>query len=166
MKHLFGYLVVFLSFTAVVGSSQSGKQSPDPFNGTWTLNIEKTKELSGGSSPVHKVISFKIDDDGVQHYQVEIQSSEDAPCGKGGTTRSTTEDTFVPYNGTVYGDPGMEVMTVKVDDRTHYRIARTREGEARYVMMRRLSDDGTSYISAGITTDGKPGLYRWMDRVE
>jgi hypothetical protein len=60
----------------------------------------------------------------------------------------------------------MEVMTVKVDDRTHYRIARTRDGEAQYILMRRLSDDGTSYISAGLTTDGKPGLYRWMDRVE
>ena len=165
MKHVFGYLVVFLVVATVVGSSQSGAQSPDPFNGTWTLNIEKTKEL-GGSSPVHEVISFKIGDDGVQHYQVEIQSSEDAPMRKGWYDSKYNDDTFVPYNGTVYGEPGMEVMTVKVDDRTHYRIARTRDGEARYVMMRRLSDDGMSYISAGIMTDGKPGLYRWMDRVE
>ena len=79
MKRVFGYLVVFFVVTTVVGSSQSGEQSPDPFNGTWTLNIEKTKEL-GGSSPVHEVISFKIGDDGVQHYQVEIQSNEDAPA--------------------------------------------------------------------------------------
>ena len=166
MKRVLGYVAVFLMVTTVVGSSQSGKQSPDPFNGTWTLNIEKTKELSGGSSPVHEVISFKIGDDGVQHYQVEIQRSEDVRMQKGWYDSKYNEDTFVPYNGTVYGEPGMEVMTVKVDDRTHYRIARTRDGEARYVMMRRLSDDGTSYISAGITTDGKPGLYRWMDRVE
>ena len=33
-------------------------------------------------------------------------------------------------------------------------------------MMRRLSDDGQSYVSAGITTDGRLGLYRWMDRVK
>ena len=165
MKRVFGYLTVFLVVTTVVVSSQSGKQSPDPFNGTWTLNIEKTKEL-GDSSPVHEVISFKIGDDGVQHYQVEIQRSEDVRMQKGWYDSKYNEDTFVPYNGTVYGEPGMEVMTVKVDDRTHYRIARTRDGEARYVMMRRLSDDGMSYITAGITTDGKPGLYRWMDRVE
>ena len=72
MKRVLGYVAVFFMATTVVGSSQSGKQSPDPFNGTWTLNIEKTKELAGGSSPVHEVISFTIGDDGVQHYQVEI----------------------------------------------------------------------------------------------
>ena len=33
-------------------------------------------------------------------------------------------------------------------------------------MMRRLSDDGRSYVSAGLRIDGASGLYRWMDRVE
>ena len=55
---------------------------------------------------------------------------------------------FVPYNSNEFAaeeaDP-FEVITVKVDNRTHYRIARTREGEALYAMMRRLSDDGRFY---------------------
>lgn len=160
-----GGVVIGFALATVVGLSQGS--GPDPFNGTWHLNVEKTKELSGGSSPVHEIITFEIGDDGVQHYEVEIQSSEDAPLRKGWYDSKYNDPTFVPYDGTVYpADGGMEVMTVKVDERTHYRIARTREGEARYVMMRRLSDDGQAYMSAGLTIDGKPGLYRWMERVQ
>ena len=159
-------IVIGFSLATVVGLSQGGDSSVDPFNGTWHLNVEETTRR-WGSSPVHEIISFQIGDDGVQHYQVEIQSSEDAPLRKGWYDSKYNDDTFVPYNGTVYpADGGMEVMTVKVDERTHYRIARTREGEARYVMMRRLSDDGQAYMSAGLTIDGEPGLYRWMERAE
>ena len=158
-------VIIGMALTTVssLTSQQAGQQ--DPFNGTWTLNVEKTKELSGGTSPVHEIINFSISDDDVQHYRVEIQSTDDAPLRKGFYDSKYNEDKFVPYNGTVYSaDAGMEVMTVKADERTHYRIARTQEGEARYVMMRRLSEDGKSYISAGLRTDGQPGLYRWMER--
>ena len=167
MKRTLGCLVAVLVAAVAIGSSQLGGQERDPFNGTWELNIEKTKELSGGTSPVHEIISFEIGDDGVQHYRVEIQSSEDEPLREGWYDSKYNEAKFVPYNGTVYPPDavGMEVMTVKVDERTHYRIARTRDGEAQYVMMRRLSEDGQSYISAGLRTDGTPGLYRWMERV-
>lgn len=150
---------------AAVGLAQD--DYVDPFNGTWELNIEKTKELSGGESPVHEIITFRIGADGVQYYEVEIQSSEDEPMRVGSYSSKYNDPTFVPYNGTVSEyPPGAEVMTIKVDERTHYRIARTRVGgNARYVMMRRLAEDGQSYISAGLTIDGKPGLYRWMERV-
>lgn len=167
MRRRLGLGVVVLAAAAAAGSAQQARPGADPFNGTWRLNVEKTKELSGGTSPVHEIITFEIGDDGVQHYRVEIRSSEDAPLRRGWYDSKYDEARFAPYEGTVYPpDAGMEVMTVKVDDRTHYRIARTREGEARYVMMRRLSDDGRSYISAGLRIDGTPGLYRWMDRVE
>tara|TARA_B100001123_G_scaffold401666_1_gene488598 strand:+ start:10029 stop:10532 length:504 start_codon:yes stop_codon:yes gene_type:complete len=158
-------VLIGMSLTAVSSMTSQRTGEQDPFNGTWTLNVEKTKELSGGTSPVHEIITFNIADDDIQHYRVEIQSSDDAPLRKGFYDSKYNEDKFVPYNGTVYpADGGMEVMTVKADDRTHYRIARTEEGEARYVMMRRLSEDGKSYISAGLTIDGQPGLYRWMER--
>jgi hypothetical protein len=103
----------------------------------------------------------------VQHYRVEIQSSDDATMRRGWYDSKYNDATFVPYSGTVYPDDGgMEVMTVKVDERTHYRIARTQKGEARFVMMRRLTDDGHAYMSAGLTIDGQPGLYRWMERAD
>ena len=167
MRRRWGCLAMALVMAATVAAAQEGEQGSDPFNGTWRLNIEKTKELSGGTSPVHEIITFRIGDDGVQHYQVEIRSSADEPLRQGWYDSKYNEAKFVPYNGTIYPeDAGMEVMTVKVDERTHYRIARTRTGEARYVMMRRLAEDGQSYISAGLRIDGSPGLYRWMERVE
>ena len=167
MRRTLGCLAIALAAAATGASAQQGAQGADPFNGTWRLNIEKAKELSGGTSPVHEIITFRIGDDEVQHYQVEIQGSEDEPLRRGWYDSKYNEAKFVPYNGTVYPeDAGMEVMTVKVDERTHYRIARTRKGEARYVMMRRLAEDGQSYISAGLRIDGTPGLYRWMERVE
>ena len=142
MRRTLGCLAIALAAAATGASAQQGAQGADPFNGTWRLNIEKTKELSGGTSPVHEIITFRIGDDGVQHYQVEIQGSEDEPLRRGWYDSKYNEAKFVPYNGTVYPeDAGMEVMTVKVDERTHYRIARTRKGEARYVMMRRLAEE-------------------------
>ena len=164
MRRVLGLALVAV-VVGVVGV-QPQEDYVDPFNGTWHLNIEKTKELSGGESPIHEIITFRIGADGVQHYEVEIQS-EGGPLRKGWYSSKYNDPTFVPYNGTVSENPpGAEVMTIKVDERTHYRIARTREGgRARYVMMRRLAEDGQSYISAGLTIDGKPGLYRWMERV-
>lgn len=159
-------MILTTAFVATLGKVQPTGQKRDPFNGTWRLNVEKTKQMSGGVSPIHEVISFDIGDDGVQHYKVEIQTSKDTPMRQGWYDSKYNDSKFVPYEGTVYDTPGMEVMTVKVDERTHYRIARTRGGEARYVMMRRLADDGQSYISVGLTTDGKPGLHRWMERVK
>tara|TARA_B100001123_G_scaffold352041_4_gene403333 strand:- start:350 stop:859 length:510 start_codon:yes stop_codon:yes gene_type:complete len=165
MTRTLGIALIALGIT--VGPAHAQSNAVDPFNGTWTLNIEKTKELSGGESPVHEIITFTIGDDNVQHYEVEIQYSDDTPMRKGWYSSKYNEPTFVPYNGTVSDDPpGAEVMTIKVDERTHYRIARTRQGSnARYVMMRRLSEDHQSYISAGIMIDGRADLYRWMDRV-
>ena len=152
MQRMLGCLVVLLAAAATVGSSQQGGQKADPFNGTWEVNIEKTKELTGGTSAVHEIISFEIGDDGVQHYRVEFQSSEDEPLRKGRYDSKYNGARFVPHNGTVFPPDavGMEVMTVKVDERTHYRIARTRDGDAQYAMMRRLSKDGQSYIPAGL----------------
>ena len=167
MRLIFGISLAAAVVAVAAAAGLAQEDYVDPFNGTWHLNIEKTKELSGGESPVHEIITFRIGGDGVQHYEVEIQSSDDAPLRKGSYSSKYNDPTFVPYNGTVSEyPPGAEVMTIKVDERTHYRIARTRVGgNARYVMMRRLAEDGQSYISAGLTIDGRPGLYRWMERV-
>ena len=166
MGRMLAVTLAAIAMTAATAAGLAQEDNVDPFNGTWRLNIEKTKELSGGESPIHEIITFKIGADGVQHYEVEIQS-EGGPLRKGWYSSKYNDPTFVPYNGTVSEyPPGAEVMTIKVDERTHYRIARTREGgNARYVMMRRLAEDGQSYISAGLTIDGKPGLYRWMEHV-
>ena len=163
-KGAWGCGVVLLLASGVWVKAQQGTPARDPFNGTWSLNVEKTKQLSGGPSPVYEVITFAIGDDNVQHYQVEIQTRADGPRTKGWYDSKYNDLTFVPYQGET--GKGTELITVKVDERTHYRIARTVDGKARYVMMRRLSDDGKSYIVTGLDTDGKPGQWRWMDKIK
>ena len=52
------------------------------------------------------------------------------------------------------GTPFMYVMTIKVDDRTHFRMVRKLDGTSGGVMMRRLAPDGQSYVSTGMDEDG------------
>jgi hypothetical protein len=46
------------------------------------------------------------------------------------------------------------IRLIWADDRTHYRIQRTIDGEAQNVMMRRLSVDGSNYLSTLMDRDG------------
>ena len=169
MKRVLGWAALSLLAIAVVGASQRGKEStdPDPFQGTWKINIEKSQELSAGRSrtPVYEVISFDVTD-GVQHYRVEVQSRDDTPRRRMGYDSKYNDGKFVPYTNYGTGEVNGYVTTVKVDDRTHYRIARTVDGEAQYVLMRQVTENGKAYIAASLSVSGEPGAYRWMDKVE
>jgi hypothetical protein len=63
------------------------------------------------------------------------------------------------------GKPYGWVRTVYVDPRTHYRLARTDDGEALYVMMRRLAEDEQSYVATLLDRDGIVYRIRKFDRV-
>ena len=52
------------------------------------------------------------------------------------------------------------VRTVYVDERTHYRVSRSEAGNAEYIMQRRLADDGQSYLSTVLRTDGIVSIVR------
>ncbi len=150
-----------------VGRSQPQWSNEDPFNGTWQINVEKSKELAAGRAPVpvYEVITFDITDN-VQTYRVEVQSRDDTPRRNLGYESAWNDGKYVPYTNYTSGEIIGYVTNVKVDDRTHYRIATGVNGEARYVMMRRLTEDGLAYIATGLSVDGELGQFRWMDRVE
>lgn len=47
------------------------------------------------------------------------------------------------------------VRTVYVDDRTHYRVSKSPEdGSAQSIMLRRMAEDGNSYLASVLTVDG------------
>ena len=150
-----------------VGLSQPTWSNEDPFNGTWQINVAKSKELAAGraSVPVYEVITFDTKDN-VQTYRVEVQSRDDTPRRNMGYESTWNDGKYVPYINYTIGASIGYVTNVKVDDRTHYRIATGVDGEARYVMMRRLTEDGQAYIATGLSVDGELGQFRWMDRVE
>jgi len=46
------------------------------------------------------------------------------------------------------------VRTVYVDERTHYRIGKTEDGTPQNVMLRRMAEDGQSYLATVLDADG------------
>jgi hypothetical protein len=164
MKH-FGLCIAVILCSAGPHAQQSEK-ARDPFNGKWRLNVEKTKLMSGGASPRFEVTTFVIGSDDVQHYEVQLQPDPNGPIITSGYASKYNEMKWVPYSNPATGRGTLHVMTIKVDERTHYRIAKDLDGKAQYVLMRRLSDDHKSYQVYSLQTDGTVASWRYFDRIE
>jgi hypothetical protein len=52
------------------------------------------------------------------------------------------------------GKPYALVRTVYVDERTHYRIGKTEDGTPQNVMLRRMAEDGQSYVATVLDAEG------------
>ena len=157
------------SLIAVIlcGASPRAQQpARDPFNGTWRLTVEKTKQMSGGESPRFEITTFTIGPDDVQHYQVQLQPDPTGPIVTSGYASKYNEMKWVPYTNPATGRGALQVMTIKVDERTHYRLAKDASGKAQYVLMRRMSEDLKSYQVFSLQTDGRVQSWRHFDRID
>jgi hypothetical protein len=54
----------------------------------------------------------------------------------------------------VVGKPYALVRTVYVDERTHYRIGKSEDGTPQNVMLRRMAEDGRSYVATVLDAEG------------
>lgn len=146
-----------------VGSmaSQDNWKSPDPFAGKWQINLAKTVQFTGDKPRVEN-ITIKVEN-GVQDYKNEYATSPSAPHIQGYESKYN-EPKWAPYMNYATGKPLMHVMTIKVDDRTHYRVVKRLDGTAGGVMMRRLSEDGKSYYATDLDTNGKTNYIRVFER--
>ena len=63
------------------------------------------------------------------------------------------------------GKPQTVNDSTYVDLRTQYRISRNPDGTAQYVMMRRLSEDGTRNVGTVLTPDGTASIDKAFMRV-
>ena len=64
------------------------------------------------------------------------------------------------------GKPYALVRTVYVDERTHYRIGKAEDGAPQNVMLRRLAEDGQSYVATVLDVDGVVHRVRTFVRVK
>ena len=64
----------------------------------------------------------------------------------------------------VVGKPYGLVRTVYVDERTHYRIAKAEDGSPQNAMLRRMMEDGQSYLATVLDADGVVSRIRWFVR--
>jgi hypothetical protein len=146
---------------AVAAAVHSQKAAVDPFHGTWKINLEKTQQFTG-EKPKYEVITLTIKD-GVQDYKVDYEIGNN-PRSKMGYTTRYNEIKWVPYMNYTTGQKNMDVMTIKVDDRTHYRVIRRNDGTAGGIMMRRMAEDGKSYAAIDLDVNGKTNYVRVFER--
>ena len=64
------------------------------------------------------------------------------------------------------GKPYGLVRTVYVDERTHYRIGKAEDGAPQNVMLRRMAEDGQSYVATVLDVDGVVHRVRTFVRVK
>jgi hypothetical protein len=66
------------------------------------------------------------------------------------------------------GDPTAELMLFETDERTQWRMSRPPGGAdplGAYAMVRRLHDEGNSYVATCMNPHGIAHIHKWFDRV-
>ena len=137
-----------------------------------TTIITDTLMFAEGSATIEtghtKVLCAVSVEDGVQTYRVQSMGARSNVDSQSGYSSKYNDDEWVHYQNYIPGNfRDQELLTIWVDDRTHYRIARTRStGEARYVLMRRMEEDLQTYSATLLTVDGEITLIRVFERCE
>jgi len=134
-------------------------KTPDPFEGKWEIDKERST-----SYPRIENIVIKVTGD-VQDYKNDI-ADDPGPTRHQGYETRFNEMLWVPYMRDNTGKPFLYVMTIKVDDQTHFRLVRNLDGTSGGVMMRRLAPDGQSYVSTGMGTNGNIQYQRTYKKVD
>lgn len=166
-KKVMGSVALMFAMMVVFGLSVlwAQEESPkDPFEGTWKLNPTLSWQFRGEQNK-YEIIRITVEDD-VQTYRVRSMGARSTTDSHSGYSVKFNDDVWVHYENYIPGNyRDAELLTVKVDNRTHYRIARTKStGEAAYVLMRRMAADGQSYSATLLTPDGDITLIRVFER--
>ena len=158
MTSIASLVAAILSAVAPSVLAQSGPA--DPFNGTWRLNAAKSTAMwqaqpqPKSASPramAHEVITMRIAS-GTMDYRVEYEEADHGR--KTATYRAQFNDAaWEDIRGEAEG--GLSALTlVKIDDRLHYWVTRTKDGAFGGLIQRRLADDGRSFTSVSLGSDG------------
>jgi hypothetical protein len=113
-------------------------------------DVQDYEVLYGSGPTIRMGYTSRYDDPAWVTYEVrEVLGLSGEASLEAFRKRVKATDSFTP--GTDYG----LVRTVYVDERTHYRLCKdSATGEARYSMLRRLSEDGQSYVATVLRADG------------
>lgn len=132
----------------------------DPFNGSWRLSPEKSA-AAWQSQPQPKrpvpepqsvgVITMTVTS-GTVDYRVE-HGQGTAPPKRATYTAAYNAATWQPVQGAPDGAYAA-VTLVKINDRQHSWVTRTRDGQFAGVVLRKMAQDSRSFTSIGIGTDG------------
>ena len=168
MRFIASCTAVILAFMAPEVRAQSAPA--DPFSGTWRLNLAKSAsmwqaqpqpKLAEPLPQSHEVITMSITD-GAMQYRVEHRLGND---------RNETATYTAKFNDARWQDirgeaeGGIAAVTlVRINDRVHYWVTRTKDGQFDGLISRRLADDGRSFTSIRLGTDGYVQYVRVFDK--
>jgi hypothetical protein len=157
MKHIASWIAVIVTLVAAEAWGQSAQA--DPFNGTWRLNVERSQamwkaqpqpKLAAPQPQSDELITMAVSSDTVQ-YKAEFRD---------GNTRRTATYTAT-FNDAKWqdirgnGEGGLSALTlVKINDRLHYWVTRTKDGQFGGLVQRRMAEDGKSFTSVRLGSDG------------
>ena len=158
MRYIASAIAVVLVVVAPKVWAQSSQT--DPFVGTWKLNLPKSEGMwkaqpqpkSATPQPQsYELITMSIAD-GTMQYKVEYAQ---------GNERHKTANCTAKFNDAKWQDvhgeaeEGLSALTlVKINDRLHYWVTRTKDGQFGGVIHHKLADDGKSFTSVRIGSDG------------
>jgi hypothetical protein len=118
------YLITILTAIAVLTMLYAFAQTPDPLNGTWKLNVAKSKFSPSELAPKSGTTKFEVS-------QNKIKAVIDGVNAKGQVTHAEYEAAFdgkdYPWKGTIDGKPNPDSDAVswkKIDDYTYESIGK------------------------------------------
>lgn len=150
MRTFFGASVALLIAAAAVA------QNPDPFTGTWKLNVAKSTMTSPATSSKSETVTYR-------HVNGEEIYTSDAVTANGEAEHTDYRGVYdgpfgtikTTINGKVTSEGALQLR--KLDPRTRLRIAMRPDGTLNGIIVRRLSQDGRTITSSilRIEPDGK-----------
>lgn len=153
-------LVSLVAMSASVPLPGLAQSASDPFNGSWRLNQARSAtawqshpqpKRSVPEPQAHGLITMTIAGETLQ-YRVEHGTGTGQP-GRASYTASYNDAKWQPVQGTPERRFA-SVTLVKINDRQHYWVMRTQQGQFAGLTLRRMADDGRSFSSVGIDPDG------------
>lgn len=148
----------------VVFGSLAAAQDRDPFSGTWTLNVAKSKMVSPATASKSETVVY-AHAGGVETFTADAVTSKDeaehttytAPYDGANGTITVTVDGKVTNQG--------PMQLRQLDARTRLRIGVRKEGPIGGFIVRRLSEDGKTITSSILSFDADGSVVNRETRV-
>ena len=132
----------------VVAGEASAQGTQDPFNGTWKLNVQKSKVMTG-ALPSSEIVTARVAN-GVMDCTLESTAASQ-PARKATYTARYNDSKWAEAKNF---DGFQQLKLVRIHDRLHYWVMRRSDGQAAGLVMQRMAEDGKSFTAVALGLDG------------
>jgi hypothetical protein len=147
MKRLMFMITLGAAFALAIPASHVSAQSNDPLNGTWNLNLGKSK-FDAGAAPKSQTRTYEVSGDSVKQSLVGVDS-QGKPVQSGFSAK---------YDGKDYpmtGNPDADTIAVQRIDPYTAKSMMKKNGKVVMQTTRKVSKDGKTATFTTQGTDAK-----------